>query len=156
MTRIVATGTFDILHPGHIWYLEQSASLGDELYVIVARDVNIKHKPRPVIPEKQRCAMVAALRPVTRAVLGDSSDMFKPIREIKPDIITLGCNQHFDTVHLQKSLEERGIQAQVVRISEYSLSPFTSSRDIVREIIHRSQTSPYPESFGLSGERNSI
>lgn len=58
MIRVVATGTFDILHPGHLWYLEQSAALGDELYVIVARDVNIKHKPKPVIPEQQRCAMV--------------------------------------------------------------------------------------------------
>ena len=38
MRRIVATGTFDILHPGHVYYLEQSRALGDELHVIVARD----------------------------------------------------------------------------------------------------------------------
>ena len=59
--RIVATGTFDILHPGHLFYLEESKKLGDELFVIVARDANVKHKPRPIIPEDQRLAMVAAL-----------------------------------------------------------------------------------------------
>ncbi|NLV25876.1 MAG: FAD synthase [Methanomicrobiales archaeon] len=137
MTRVVATGTFDILHPGHLWYLEQSALLGDELFVIIARDANIRHKPRPIIPEEQRCAMVGALRPVTRAVLGDSSDMYRPIREIKPDIITLGCNQHFDEEKLYASLEEMGFPAKIVRISEYSLSPYTSSRDIVHEIVRR-------------------
>ncbi|MDD1724630.1 MAG: FAD synthase [Methanospirillum sp.] len=139
MKRVVATGTFDLLHPGHLWYLEESARLGDELYVIVARDCNIRHKPRPVIPEEQRCAMVGALRPVTRAVLGDTEDMFTPIREIKPDIITLGCNQHFDPDQLTRSLREKGIPARVVRISEFSDSPFTSSREIVREVISRYQ-----------------
>lgn len=138
MIRVVATGTFDILHPGHLWYLEESAKLGDELFVIVARDANIRHKPRPVIPEEQRRVMVQALKPVTHAVLGDLEDMFRPIREIKPDIITLGCNQHFDPERLTKELEKQHIITRVVRISGYSNSPFTSSRDIVREIKERS------------------
>ena len=138
MIRVVATGTFDILHPGHLWYLEESAKLGDELFVIVARDANIRHKPRPVIPEEQRRVMVEALKPVTHAVLGDLEDMFRPIREIKPDIITLGCNQHFDPERLTKALEKQDILTRVVRISEHSSSPFTSSRDIVREIKERS------------------
>ena len=51
MRRVVATGTFDLLHPGHVFYLEESARLGDELHVIVARDVNVRHKPKPIVPE---------------------------------------------------------------------------------------------------------
>ncbi len=51
---VVATGTFDLLHPGHVLYLERSKILGDELVVIVARDVNVRHKPKPVLPEEQR------------------------------------------------------------------------------------------------------
>lgn len=137
MTRVVATGTFDILHPGHLWYLQESAKLGDELFVIIARDVNIRHKPRPIIPEEQRRIMVEALKPVTYAILGDLEDMFRPIRKIKPDIITLGCNQLFDPETLRVSLEKQKIITQIVRISEYSDSPFTSSRGIVREIIQR-------------------
>ena len=54
MTTVVATGTFDLLHPGHVLYLERSKTLGDELVVIVARDVNVRHKPKPVVPEEQR------------------------------------------------------------------------------------------------------
>lgn len=96
MIRVVATGTFDILHPGHLYYLEESRELGDELYVIVARDANVRHKPRPILPEEQRLRMVRALKPVDHAILGDLHDMFKPIEEIRPDIITLGFNQHFD------------------------------------------------------------
>ena len=46
--RVVATGTFDLLHPGHLYYLEESKKLGDELWVIVARDANVRHKPRPI------------------------------------------------------------------------------------------------------------
>jgi FAD synthetase len=147
VTRIVATGTFDILHPGHLWYLNESARLGDELWVIVARDVNVRHKPKPVIPEEQRCAMVRMLKPVTNAILGDKTDMFRPIREIKPDIITIGCNQHFDPEILAVTLKEQGIFAKITRISEYTESTFTSSSDIVHEIIKRAQSpgSGYPE-----------
>ncbi|MCJ7794379.1 MAG: adenylyltransferase/cytidyltransferase family protein, partial [Methanoregulaceae archaeon] len=47
MKRVVATGTFDLLHPGHLYYLEQSKKLGDELFVIVARNTNVRHKPAP-------------------------------------------------------------------------------------------------------------
>lgn len=153
MTRVVATGTFDLLHPGHLWYLEESARLGDELYVIVARDCNIKHKPRPVIPEDQRCSMVGALKPVTRAVLGDTGDMFRPIREIRPDIITLGCNQHFEPETLSRILREKGLPTRVVRISEFTDSPFTSSRDIVREVISRYQDGRDPTDHSPCGQR---
>ena len=67
---MVATGTFDILHPGHIYYLEESRKLGDELHVIVARDRNVRHKPSPVIGEAQRLKVVQALRVVDSARLG--------------------------------------------------------------------------------------
>jgi FAD synthetase len=75
----VATGTFDILHPGHVLYLQRSKALGDELAVIVARDVNVKHKPKPMLPEEQRLSMVAALKIVDLAVLGSETDIFLPI-----------------------------------------------------------------------------
>ena len=115
MIRVVATGTFDILHPGHLYYLEESRELGDELYVIVARDANVRHKPRPILPEEQRLRMVRALKPVDHAILGDLHDMFKPIEEIRPDIITLGFNQHFDEKELRQKLRARGLDADVVR-----------------------------------------
>jgi FAD synthetase len=145
--RVVATGTFDILHPGHIYYLEESRKLGDELHVIVARDANVRHKPRPVIGEAQRLKVVRALRVVDSARLGDPTDMFRPIREIDPAVITLGFNQHFREEDLEKALRERGMGAEVVRIGEYSGDPCTSTRKIIGRILQmRGKPDQAPES----------
>jgi FAD synthetase len=135
MKRVVATGTFDILHSGHIYYLEESRKLGDELHVIVARDANVRHKPKPVIGEAQRLKVVQALRVVDFARLGDATDMYRPIEEIDPTVITLGFNQHFSEEQLREALKERGIGARVVRIGEYSGDPCTSTRRIIDRIL---------------------
>jgi FAD synthetase len=132
--RVVATGTFDILHPGHLYYLSESKKLGDELFVIVARDANVKHKPRPIVPEEQRRAMIAALKPVDHAILGDQTDMFRPIAEIRPDIITIGFNQYFDEGNLKSQLVERELRADVVRIGKYADGDLASSRLIIQRI----------------------
>ncbi len=137
MVRVLATGTFDILHPGHIFYLSKARELGDELYVIVARTSMIRHKPEPVIPDEQRLAMVNALRIVDKAVLGSEKDIFEPIREIQPDIIALGYDQTFDPEGLGTELQKRGLDAKVVRISEYWTCPLCSSGKIIRKISQR-------------------
>lgn len=135
MRRIVATGTFDLLHPGHLYYLEESRRLGDELHVIVARDANVRHKPKPVIPEHQRLMMVAALKPVDHAVLGDLHDMFRPVLEINPSVITIGFNQHFDLERLGRDLRARGITADVVRVGQYPGNSCSSTSKIIRKVL---------------------
>ncbi|NLZ30206.1 MAG: FAD synthase [Methanomicrobiales archaeon] len=142
MIRVVATGTFDILHPGHLYYLERSRELGDELYVIVARDANVRHKPGPILPEEQRLRVVGALKPVDHALLGDLHDMFRPIEEIRPDIITLGFNQHFDEGRLRQSLADRGLGADVVRIPGYPDSLASSSKIVERILATRGPVRP--------------
>lgn len=137
MKTIVATGTFDILHPGHIFYLEESKKLGDELWVIVAREKNVVHKPRPIVSEDQRLRVIQSLRCVDHAILGDFTDMYKPIMEINPDIITIGFNQKWSEDKLKAEMHERGIFSDVVRIGEYRGSPFTSSTKIIEEAIRR-------------------
>ena len=139
MKRVVATGTFDLLHPGHLYYLEESRLLGDELYVIVARDANVRHKPKPVIPEDQRLKMVAALKQVDHAVLGDLHDMFQPIREIKPAIITIGFNQHFAEEKIKGDLLTRGIISEVVRVGQYPGDSCSSTSRIIRKILKQYQ-----------------
>jgi FAD synthetase len=137
MTKVLATGTFDILHPGHILYLEEAKKLGDELFVIVARDANIKHKPKPVIPENQRLRMVKALRVVDEAILGSESDIFEPLFQIKPDIIALGFDQKFDETWLEKELSKRGIEARVVRIEKFEDCELCSTAKIFTRIVER-------------------
>lgn len=140
MRKVVATGTFDILHPGHLYYLEESRKLGDELHVIVARDTNVRHKPKPVIPESQRLRMIASLKPVDHAVLGDLHDMFRPIELIRPSVITIGFNQHFNEDTLRESLRNRGLSCELVRIGNYSGESYCSSSLIIRKVLERYAT----------------
>jgi FAD synthetase len=137
LTLVVATGTFDLLHPGHVLYLERSKALGDELVVIVARDVNVRHKPKPILPEEQRRRMIEALRTVDRAVLGEEQDIFKTIEQLKPDIITLGFDQHFDADRLEEELQRRGLRPRIVRIEAHEPCELCSSRRIMAKVLER-------------------
>lgn len=139
MKRVLATGTFDLLHPGHLFFLEEAKKLGDELYVIVARDSTIDHKPRPVVPERQRLKMIAALKIVDHAILGSENDMFKPLEKIRPDIIALGHDQVFDSEKLEKELAKRGFSADVVRIKKSEACELCSSGRIIKEILKRNE-----------------
>ncbi len=134
LVRVLATGTFDILHPGHVFYLREARRLGDELFVIVAREEMVRHKPKPLLPVSQRVEMVASLRVVDRALPGDPRDMFAPLHRIKPDIIALGYDQHFQESELEEALRERGIPARVVRIKKRLSCPLCSSAAIIRKI----------------------
>lgn len=137
MTRVLATGTFDLLHPGHVYFLTQARALGDELFVIVARDLNVTHKPKPIIPEAQRLEMVNSLRMVDKALLGSEKDMFEPLKQIRPDIITLGYDQSFDIDFLEKELTKRDLPANVVRIPFSKECPLCSTGAIIKEVIKR-------------------
>ncbi|KXS46299.1 MAG: FAD synthetase [Methanohalophilus sp. T328-1] len=140
LTRILATGTFDILHPGHLYYLEQARKYGSELYVLVARDSTIEHKPKPIVPEKQRLEMVKALKVVDHALLGSEEDMFKPLEEVQPDIIVLGHDQVFDEKELEDKLQKRGFKTKVVRLGKPRQCPLCSSGRIIKRILERKRT----------------
>ncbi|MDD1725270.1 MAG: FAD synthase [Euryarchaeota archaeon] len=137
MIRVLATGTFDILHPGHILYLRKARELGDELFVIVSRDSMIKHKTKPILPEQQRLQVVKALKMVDHAELGSERDIFEPLTLIKPDIVALGFDQYFDENKLQEDLEKRHILTKVVRLPYQDSGNLSGTENIIREIIKR-------------------
>ena len=137
MVRVLASGTFDILHPGHLLYLEEAKKLGDELWVIVACSYMVNHKPKPVLPDDQRLKMVAALKVVDHAVLGDNHDMFRPLEDIRPDIVVLGHDQHFNAEQLEEKIRARGINAKVVRVTAHELCNTCSTGTIVKLIRER-------------------
>lgn len=125
---MVATGVFEIIHPGHILFLKEARKLGDELTVIMARDKRVRgHKRELFIPESQRLEVVKAVKWVNNAILGDEDDIFKPIMNLKPDIIALGKNQDFDEKELKRELEERGLKVKVVRINKFWKGELNSS-----------------------------
>jgi len=116
---VVAQGTFDVLHPGHLHYLRDAAAMGDRLVVIVARSENVTHKDAPVVPGPQRREMVAGLKPVDAARLGHPEDIFAPIEELEPAVIALGFDQHHDVAGIEAALSERGLDCEVRRASAY-------------------------------------
>ena len=129
----MATGVFDLLHPGHLYYLSQSKKLGDELVVVVARDRTASRLKRiPVLPENLRREMVEALKPVDRAVLGSVTDLFHTVEEIRPDIITLGYDQHWDEEELERECSRRGVPVKVVRLGGLPEDLLGSSKIIDR------------------------
>ncbi|MFC7135014.1 MULTISPECIES: adenylyltransferase/cytidyltransferase family protein [Salinibaculum] len=138
MKRVVAQGTFDILHPGHVHYLSEAAAMGDELHVIVARADNVTHKPKPVIPSDQRVEMVEALDPVDHARPGHPDDIFVPIEDIEPAVIVLGHDQHHDPDAIRQALAERDIDCEVVRASAREAAEgeeFLSTGRIIEKIL---------------------
>ncbi|MFB6072773.1 MAG: adenylyltransferase/cytidyltransferase family protein [Halobacterium sp.] len=138
MSRVVAQGTFDLIHPGHVHYLEDAAGMGDELHVIVARRANVTHKEPPILPDRQRRDVVAALEVVDEARVGHPEDIFAPIEDIDPDVIALGYDQHHDADAIEAELADRGVDSEVRRASprdpEYD-GEVLSTGDIVDLIL---------------------
>lgn len=134
----MASGTFDIIHPGHAFYLNESKKLGGEnatLMVVIATDKTVKeHKRVPIMSQQQRCEMISMLKPVDMAYIGDEEDPFKIVREEKPDIITIGPDQDFDPEKLHQTLLNEGLDIKIVKISDYKKFELDSSCKIIRKI----------------------
>lgn len=130
MKTVMAQGTFDVLHPGHIYYLERSAELGDELLVIIARDSRVKDRKELVFDEEERREMIQALEAVDEAVLGSKKDIYETVRSVDPGVITLGYDQGHDAEEVKEMAEEAtGHEVEVTRIGKggiYSSSDIKS------------------------------
>ena len=122
MTRVLVFGTFDILHPGHEYFLKQAKKQGDELVVVVARDSTVKQVKGelPHHDENFRLSNIQKLDYVNRAMLGyESADKYRIIEEVKPDIICLGYDQTHFVDSLEKKLDEIGLSPDIIRIDSY-------------------------------------
>jgi cytidyltransferase-like protein len=126
MAKAIAFGTFDGFHPGHRFYLDESAKHGD-LTVVVARDATVvKVKGRP--PLHDEAARLAAVNAAGyRCVLGSLTDRYAVLSEIRPDVICLGYDQVAFTEKLEDVLRERGLAARIVRIKAFAPDTYKSS-----------------------------
>ncbi len=122
---VMCFGTFDILHLGHVNFFKQAKSFGDELIVVIARDVNIESKL--VHNETERKGLVESIKFVNQAILGDKKDILKPIIKEKPELICLGYNQPIKIKELKVMLLKRGIKAEVKRLKPHSKHKHKSS-----------------------------
>ncbi len=137
VVRVMATGVFDLLHPGHLYFLTEAKRLGDELVVVVARDQTARRlKHEPYVPELMRREMVEALKPVDRALLGSTTDIYETVVRERPSIIALGYNQVWDEKEVEAECARRGVPLKVVRIGARPHDDLATRR-IVERIVAR-------------------
>lgn len=140
MKRIMAVGVFDLLHAGHLHYLEQAKALGDHLTVVVAHDDTVRQrKHEPVTNQDLRRRMVAGLKPVDEVVVGNppAVPIFDVLPSIQPDVIALGYDQEHAEEAIRASLKDRGFGAiQVVRVEGLS-DDLDGTRKIIARILER-------------------
>lgn len=129
MTKVLVTGTFDLLHPGHLYLLKQAKKRGDFLMVVVARDATVKKVKgrKPLNNEKQRLNRLRRLKIADRAILGRYGDKLKIIEKLRPDIICLGYDQKVFTKNLKKELRQRGRRPTIVRLKPFKPHLYKSS-----------------------------
>lgn len=106
MKKVMAFGSFAMIHPGHILYLSECKKFGDYLTVVVTTDKNYeKEKGKgPALNQEQRRHMVENLEMVDRAVIGYETDFFKIVDDLKPDIVALGYDARCNPIELEKKL----------------------------------------------------
>lgn len=147
MVRVMASGVFDIIHPGHIFYLQRAKELGDELFVVIANDKTAERKKRkPIMRQEERALIVSALKPVDGVVIGqETGDIFDTVKEIKPDIIALGFDQQFDEKLLEENAKEHKLDIRVVRLPKMN-GDTDATRKIIAKILEafndRERTNP--------------
>jgi len=144
VVRVMATGVFDLLHPGHVYFLTEAKKLGDELVVVVARDQTARRlKHETYVPEHMRREMVEALKPVDRAVLGSTTDIYETVVNERPSIIALGYDQVWNEREVEAECARRGTPVKVVRIGPLRHDDLATRR-IVERILERAAREPKP------------
>lgn len=130
MTTVMAFGSFDILHPGHIYFLKEAKKLGDNLVVVIARDSTIKEIKgfTPKYNERERVEHVRDLKIADKVVLGYETDKYEIIEEINPDVIALGYDQKTFADKLKEEMEKRKMNPKIVRIEAYKEHQYKSSK----------------------------
>ncbi len=140
---VLATGAFDLLHLGHVRFLQASKRKGGpgaELIVVVARDKTVlSRKGRsPILPEDQRRELVGSLRVVDKAILGHPHlDLLGILREVRPDIIAVGHDQKQIKVSVEKLLREERLPIRVVQIPKFGTGGLNSSTGIKQRVAER-------------------
>ena len=138
MTRVMAVGIFDLLHAGHLHYVEQAKSLGEELIVVIAHDETVrKQKHEPVTGQDLSRRMVEGLIPVDQAIIGNPPGVpiFEILGQIHPDLIALGYDQKHSIDAIRKGLDQHGFEdVEVTRVEGLS-DDLDGTRKIIARIL---------------------
>ena len=140
---VLASGVFDLLHLGHVRFLEEAKKAGGkdaELIVIIARDSTVEQRKgrKPVMSENQRRALVESLKVVDEAVLGfEKFDLGDVVERVKPDVVALGYDQTEVEKAAKKYVSNHKLNIQVVRIGKFEEDELDSSSKIRQKIVEK-------------------
>ena len=117
-TIVFTNGVFDLLHPGHVRYLQQARELGDALFIGLNADASVKRNKgegRPINSETERAELLAALQCVDGVVLFDEDTPARIIDALQPDVLVKGADWAADRIVGRDTVEARG--GRVVRVT---------------------------------------
>jgi rfaE bifunctional protein nucleotidyltransferase chain/domain len=121
---VFTNGCFDLLHPGHVSYLRAARSLGDALVVGLNSDASVgrlKGPSRPIVPEKDRAVILAALQSVDAVVLFGEDTPVRLMRELKPATYVKGGDYHIESLPEAEVAAELGAEVRILPFElEYS------------------------------------
>src|SRR6185436_4369625 len=132
-TVVLANGCFDILHVGHVRYLEGARKLGDTLVVAINSDRSVralKGEGRPILNENERVALVSALRCVDHVVVFDEGDVTRVLEVLRPSIHAKGTDYTEATVPERQQVLAYGGQVRITGDPKDH-----STRDVIRRIL---------------------
>jgi rfaE bifunctional protein nucleotidyltransferase chain/domain len=113
----LANGCFDVLHAGHVRYLEAASREGDVLVVAVNSDASVralKGRDRPVLPEQARAELVAALACVSYVVIFEELDVAQLMRDLRPAVHAKGTDYTAETVPERELAAKLGVRVAIV------------------------------------------
>lgn len=131
-TVVLTNGVFDLLHPGHVRYLEDARALGAALIVAVNSDRSVranKGPGRPVNTERERAELLCALTSVDAGVIFDEDTPHAIVSRLQPDVLVKGADWAAGTIVGADIVEARG--GRVVRIA---ISPGYSTTDLIARV----------------------
>lgn len=138
LTLVLTNGHFDVLHAGHVRYLQQARALGDTLAVAVNSDASTaarKGKQRPIVPEAERAELVAALACVDYVVIFDALTAEGIVQALEPDIYAKGGD--YAGPDAPPLPEAPIVEAAGGRVMLLPLVPGHSTTDLVERILKR-------------------
>ena len=118
---MITNGVFDLLHRGHVEYLEEARAFGDRLVVGVNTDASVhrvKGPKRPIVPQDERAELLAALECVDWVVLFDEDTPDRLIREVRPHVLVKGGDWALDEIVGREFVESLGGRVERVRVRE--------------------------------------
>lgn len=140
-TIVFTNGCFDLLHIGHIRYLQQAKSFGDLLIVGINSDASVRQLQkgplRPIIPDHQRAEVLAALDCVDFVVMFEEPDPLRLIQALTPDVLVKGGDWSLDQIIGREHVEAHGGRVQTI-----PLVPDISTSRIIDRILEASQAEP--------------